>query len=236
MNFYKRHIGDYVRDTAHLSLLEHGVYARLLDVYYSREAGIPDGQAARLIAARADDEVAAVKAVLGEFFVLRDGIWTQRRCEIEIANASAKAERNRQVGKLGGRPKGQKEPMGNPDGFQKELTGNLSQTPDARLQKKQKHIPGEAPGFLEFYAAYPRKVARQDAAKAFASQCLGPDDVPSLIAAIKIQSASPDWTDSGGRYIPYPATWLNQRRWEDEGTKINGAVVEAPMLSAGQWQ
>lgn len=46
MNFYKRHIGDYIKDAAHLSLLEHGVYARLMDVYYTREAGIPDGQAA----------------------------------------------------------------------------------------------------------------------------------------------------------------------------------------------
>ena len=31
MNYHKRHIGDYLKDTAHLSLLEH-VYARLLDV------------------------------------------------------------------------------------------------------------------------------------------------------------------------------------------------------------
>ena len=42
MNYYKRHIGDYLKDTAHLSLLEHGVYARLLDVYYTRETAIPD--------------------------------------------------------------------------------------------------------------------------------------------------------------------------------------------------
>ena len=46
MNYYKRHIGDYLKDTAHLSLLEHGVYARLLDVYYTRETAIPDDQAA----------------------------------------------------------------------------------------------------------------------------------------------------------------------------------------------
>ena len=88
MNFYKRHIGDYLKDTAHLSLLEHGVYTRLLDVYYTREGGIPDAQAARLIGARAKDEVAALKLVLGEFFELIDGIWTQQRCEREIADAA----------------------------------------------------------------------------------------------------------------------------------------------------
>lgn len=88
MNFYKRHIGDYLKDTAHLSLLEHGVYTRLLDVYYTREAGIPDDQAARLIGARARDEVAALKVVLGEFFELVDGTWVQQRCEREIADAA----------------------------------------------------------------------------------------------------------------------------------------------------
>lgn len=84
MNFYKRHIGDYLKDTAHLTLLEHGVYSRLLDVYYTRESGIPDAQAARLIGARGKEETAALKVVLDEFFELVDGTWIQDRCEREI--------------------------------------------------------------------------------------------------------------------------------------------------------
>ncbi|KGU92210.1 hypothetical protein X880_6078 [Burkholderia pseudomallei MSHR4032] len=92
MNFYKRHIGDYLKDTAHLSLLEHGVYARLLDVYYTRESGIPDDQAARLIGARARDELSALKVVLGEFFELVDGTWVQQRCEREIHAAGGQQD------------------------------------------------------------------------------------------------------------------------------------------------
>ena len=91
VNFYKRHIGDYLKDTAHLSLLEHGVYTRLLDVYYTRESGIPDDQASRLIGARSKDECAALKIVLGEFFKLVDGMWMQDRCEREI-HAMSKPE------------------------------------------------------------------------------------------------------------------------------------------------
>lgn len=90
MNFYKRHIGDYLKDTAHLSLLEHGVYTRLLDVYYTRESGIPDAQAARLIGARGKEECAALKVVLDEFFQLIDGTWVQDRCEREIHATSPK--------------------------------------------------------------------------------------------------------------------------------------------------
>ncbi|WP_316896282.1 YdaU family protein, partial [Ralstonia mannitolilytica] len=141
MNFYKRHIGDYIKDAAHLSLLEHGVYARLMDVYYTREAGIPDGQASRLIGARSKDEQQAVQNVLGEFFRLVDGVWIQSRCEREIGAASAKGEQNRENGKKGGRPRknpSQNEPTKNPDGFEIEnhvgFEKNLSQTPDTRHQ------------------------------------------------------------------------------------------------------
>lgn len=106
MNYYRRHIGDYLRDTAHLSLLEHGIYARLLDVYYTREEALPPlEQTARLIGARSKDERAALELVLREFFEEVDGRWRQARCEREIEESQRKAERNREVGKLGGNPK-----------------------------------------------------------------------------------------------------------------------------------
>lgn len=84
LNYYERHIGDYLKDTSHLSLLEHGIYTRLLDVYYTRECGLDAGDVARLIGARARDEKAALSAVLNEFFVLKDGAYTQDRCDREI--------------------------------------------------------------------------------------------------------------------------------------------------------
>lgn len=87
MNYYERHIGDYLKDTAHLSLLEHGVYSRLLDVYYTRECPISDAEAARLIGARSRDEKAALRAVLAEFFYMKEGSldWSHKRCDAEIA-------------------------------------------------------------------------------------------------------------------------------------------------------
>ena len=85
MNYYERHLGDYAKDTGHLSLLEHGVYTILLDRYYSTEAGIPADKAYRLARARTDEEMAAVDCVLEEFFTLEDGTWTHGRCEEVIA-------------------------------------------------------------------------------------------------------------------------------------------------------
>lgn len=110
MNYYRLHIGDYLRDAAHLSLLEHGVYTRLMQVYYAREQGIGDTEKYRVIGARTDEERAAVDAVLDQFFVLAEGAWNQSRCEREIEAYRSKAERNREVGRLGGRPVKSKNP------------------------------------------------------------------------------------------------------------------------------
>ncbi len=84
MNYYERHIGDYLKDTAHLSLLEHGVYGRLLDVYYTRESAIPAAQVERLIGVRSKEEREALRNVLEEFFTHEAGALRHSRCDREI--------------------------------------------------------------------------------------------------------------------------------------------------------
>jgi len=138
VNYYRRHIGDYLRDTAHLSLLEHGVYTRLLDLYYTRESPIPADQSARLIGARSSDEKEAVELVLSEFFTLTAEGWRQGRCDKEIAAYTEKAEKNRLNGPLGGRPK---KPSHNHHGSEAEPTKNpdvtYSQEPIANNHKPE---------------------------------------------------------------------------------------------------
>lgn len=148
MNYYERHIGDYLKNTAHLSLLEHGVYTRLTDVYYTREDGIPVDQAARLIGVRSKDEHAALANVIGEFFVVADGVLRQARCDAEIERYQKKAAHNREVGKLGGRPRKpetqpvqKQEPTNNPGGFQTEPTNNPPQYPVTSNQRNTKTPP-----------------------------------------------------------------------------------------------
>ena len=95
MNFYEHHLGDYMRCAAHLSMLEHGAYRRLLDVYYSTECPIPDAQAERLVCARSQDERDAVRVVLSEFFTLEDGAWRHSRCDEEIERYREKQDKAR---------------------------------------------------------------------------------------------------------------------------------------------
>lgn len=84
MNYYERHLGDYAKDTAHLSMLEHGAYNLLLDRYYGTEAGIPKGDVYRVARAKTKAEKNAVDSVLSEFFTIVDGAWVKNRVEEEI--------------------------------------------------------------------------------------------------------------------------------------------------------
>lgn len=92
MYYYQHHIGDYRRDTAHLSLLEHGIYRQLLDLYYITEKPL-DANALRLICARDANEIEAVKQILSEFFTLEDGKYYHDRCEDEIAKFHSKSDK-----------------------------------------------------------------------------------------------------------------------------------------------
>ena len=80
----------------------------------------------------------------------------------------------------------------------------------------------EHPGFAVFWEAYPNKRNKPAARKAFA-KIAGKVELSVLLAALETQKRSPDWTKENGRYIPYPASWLNGRRWED---KPQAAVVD----------
>jgi uncharacterized protein YdaU (DUF1376 family) len=124
LNYYKRHIGDYAAATRHLSLLEHGVYCLMLDVYYTSERALPvDTRAVqRLINARSKEEREAVEVVLEEFFEKHADGWHQSRCDEEIHHKQAKAETNQAIGRMGGRPKSITDSVipDNPDGFKLE--------------------------------------------------------------------------------------------------------------------
>lgn len=103
MNYYKRHVGDYAADTGHLSILEHGVYALLLDGYHKREAAPTKAEAVRWARARSPEELAAVDAVLTDFFEERDGRHYHPHVEETLAAYRAKQDANRMSGAAGGR-------------------------------------------------------------------------------------------------------------------------------------
>lgn len=70
--------------------------------------------------------------------------------------------------------------------------------------------------FNEFYSKYPKKVKKQDVKKWFKKNKPSNELFSSMINSLEQFRASKEWQKDGGQYIPYPSTWLNQKRWEDE--------------------
>jgi len=72
----------------------------------------------------------------------------------------------------------------------------------------------EASRFELFWKPYPKKVGKPAALKAFKSQHIN-GELNLLLADIESKKSSDAWTKNNGQFIPNPATYLNQRRWED---------------------
>ncbi len=85
---------------------------------------------------------------------------------------------------------------------------------------KRASKPALASGFGEFWAAYPSKVGKAAAEKAWTRIHADEDLATTILASIETQKGWRNWREG---FIPNPATWLNQRRWEDEGTEAAAA-------------
>lgn len=70
--------------------------------------------------------------------------------------------------------------------------------------------------FEEFWSEYPRKVSKPAALKAWNKLKPDEDLIEQIMSGLEKWRNSDDWARDNGQYIPYPATWLNGRRWEDD--------------------
>lgn len=129
-----------------------------------------------------------------------------------------------------------------PDGNQMEPQKRIEEN----RREENKYIPARAGDFDTFWKAYPKKVGKEAARRAFEKVNIANIPVELLINAIEKQKQGEQWQKEDGRYIPNPATWLNQGRWEDEvqpakaHTRMNPSGTEdfksavADLLAAGK--
>lgn len=209
MNYYQNHIGDYRRDTAHLSLLEHGVYRQLLDWYYLNEKPIPKETQLvfRRLSARTEEERKAVELVLSDFFTLSDDGYRHARCDKEIATYKQKADTARANGRLGGRPKTQSVNLAN----QEETGSKANHKPLTNNHKPIKPSNSDEldSSFDEFWKACPKKVDKQDAKTAWKNL----SNKKRQIALVDIKTR---YAGTEKQFIPSPAKYLRKEKWTDE--------------------
>ena len=90
-------------------------------------------------------------------------------------------------------------------------------------------VEGEKPtpsltSFASFWAAYPRKEGKPAAERAWRK--VKDSEGAAVLTSLERWKKTAQWTKDQGRYIPHPATFLNQRRWEDDVRTQDGDFDE----------
>lgn len=115
-------------------------------------------------------------------------------------------------------PKGGEESCATPreDSFATPREENFALTKPSsnQTQKTSAQPTSNCPTFMDFWDLYPKRKSKKAAARAWAK--LTPAERIAAIAALPRATSSPDWRKEDGKFVPYPATWLNAGGWEDE--------------------
>lgn len=167
----------------------------------------------------------------GVFSRTENGVIYSRR----MLRDKEKDERDQSNGRLGGNPRLKRDaadsdnPSG-PNGVNPPLNGEDNtgpngedkaqyQKPDTRYQKPERknrslrslsRACAREADFAEWWAEYPRKVGKDAAQKAY-EKAVTRCSTAELLLALRRQR----WPADPG-FIPHPATWLNQGRWQDD--------------------
>jgi hypothetical protein len=74
--------------------------------------------------------------------------------------------------------------------------------------------------FNDFWLVYPKKVGKDAALRKWRQ--IKPDATltTAICQAVLAQRESEQWRKDGGQFIPHPAAWLHQGRWQDEAPDI----------------
>lgn len=162
---------------------------------------------------------------------IEDDVLFQKR----MVRDSELSEKRSAAGSKGGRPSQsdrnllkQKDKQNESKSSSKSEANTESEIESENKRKKDSaEREKEAPEvtFEQFWAAYPKKVGKGAAKKSW--EKIHPDRElrQRILSAVARDTKTEQWQKAGGQYIPHPATWLNQERWEDEPNSVPPALV-----------
>lgn len=164
-------------------------------------------------------------------FALVDGVYVNERMEQERQKQADYRRRQSDKGKASAIVRWQ------PEGNRKVTTVTPRLQPDGNSSSSssssslvQEQIPPrterarEDVRFAQWWSAYPKKVSKGQAIKAWSK--LKPDQtqLAQMLDALRWQVRQPAWTKDGGAYIPHPATYLNAQKFLDEPSPSTTSV------------
>jgi hypothetical protein len=99
---------------------------------------------------------------------------------------------------------------------------------NASTREEKRRVLTPSPLFAEFWTAYPKRKNRGQAERAW--QKLKPNEqlLADILQGIERAKTSEFWRKDSGRFIPFPATWLNAKGWLDEDEQTTTPRYVAP--------
>lgn len=198
-----------------MSLAELGAYIRLLA--WSWDKGpVPEDEGRRAkILGVSRPALGKVWPGISDKWVSGEGGLINRRLERQRADQEDFRQAKSEAGKAGAGKRWHSHGSATSRTATEAVTKNGSSVSDlqsatATADQERKSL------FTRFWRAYPKKVGKGDAETKFGKLKPSESLLASMLSALEWQVRTPKWVQKGGEFIPHPATWLHQRRWEDE--------------------
>jgi len=211
---------DFEAKTSHLTLAEDGAYNRLLRICWMMPGcTMPADETWIMRRARAfsEEEQQAVRAVLGEFFDIENGRYSNARLTKEWLAANEAHQRRKMAGKKGGEAKSLKSNKTASSNAKAKLK---QPEPEPELNSPPKSPKGFEEDFAEFWRAYPKREGgnpRKTALKAYTARRKAGATHDAIMQALRTFTAEQQSMGKIGTvYIPMASSWLNREEWEDE--------------------
>jgi uncharacterized protein YdaU (DUF1376 family) len=216
----------YLGDTTHLTTLEHGAYLLLLmAAWRSKDTSLPDDD--KLLARYAGltaGQWARIKPIIIGFFKVENGYWMQGRLTDEakhvrqVSKRQSEKARDRWL-KIKESTEAVAEPLQcphtppTPIDNTNVLSPPMSPTGKSVVYSEQ---------FEHFWKTYPNRTGKAAAYKAYQSALKTHKELTHAILIDRAGrfAAAHTTARTPSQYIPHPATWLNQGRWEDDLSRI----------------
>lgn len=118
------------------------------------------------------------------------------------------------------------------DDKQKESDNHSSntikqETKNKAIKKQNKELNElQEKQFDKFWQAYPKKVSKKQAQKSWKKINPSLELFEKILKALEMVKQTEQWKKDNGKYVPYPATWLNQERWTDEIKMMQDTIKE----------
>lgn len=211
--WFKHHPKDFALETGHFTPEEVGAYVRLRDHYWANNGQLPDDESllAR-IAGISDQQWPNVRTILLTLFKIEDGVWTHPRLNEALSVSKESYETKSANGKRGAQARlkhGSSPAKARPKQSDSEAESESS-IEDTPYSPPEGDVYSD--DFVKFWEAYPSKIGKDAAFRAFKLVIKKGATLEELLAGIeRYRLTKPD----GIEYCT-PAKWLREGRWKDD--------------------